>query len=78
MISVAVKKFRLNLCLTQVSFAKKLGVTSTIISHWENGIRNPSLENVRRMSEIAESHGLKFNKMDFIDKDRYNDDDNDT
>ena len=37
-----IKKIRLQLGLTQVNFAKKIGVSFTTVNRWENGKNKPS------------------------------------
>jgi len=40
--------------MTQVQLGSKLGVTSAMISQWENDIRKPKTENVERLAEALE------------------------
>lgn len=47
-----IKKLRKKLNLTQRDISNQLNVTPHAISQWENGKRNPSLENVKRLSKI--------------------------
>ncbi|MGN0629982.1 MAG: helix-turn-helix domain-containing protein [Ruminococcus sp.] len=46
------RPIRKKLGITQKELANKLGVTPNAISQWENGVRNPSLENVKRLADI--------------------------
>lgn len=46
------RPIRKKLGITQKDLADMLGVTPNAISQWENGVRNPSLENVKRLAEI--------------------------
>ncbi len=40
--SVAIKKLRSKLRMTQVQFAKAIGVSERTVIHWENGTRGVS------------------------------------
>lgn len=42
-----VRKIREKLGMKQVDFARKLGVTITSVSRWENGHRNPDRRAIR-------------------------------
>lgn len=37
---------------TQSDVAKALGVKQNTVCQWESGVRNPSLENVKRLAEL--------------------------
>lgn len=44
---------RKNLGLKQVDFATHFGVTQAAVSRWENGSKEPSVENYLRMGNLA-------------------------
>lgn len=47
-----IKKIREKRGISQKELAAKLNVSPSTVSQWENGLRNPSLVNVKRMSNI--------------------------
>ena len=47
-----IKKIREKRGISQKELATKLNVSPSTVSQWENGLRNPSLVNVKRMSNI--------------------------
>lgn len=47
-----IKKIREKRGITQKELAAKLNVSPSTVSQWENGLRNPSLVNVKRVSNI--------------------------
>lgn len=49
---VAIRDIRRAQGMTQKDLADMLGITPNAISQWENGMRNPSLENVKRLADI--------------------------
>ncbi len=49
---ITIRPIRKKLGITQKELAAELGVTPNAISNWENGVRNPSLEKVKRLAEI--------------------------
>lgn len=46
--------------LTQNDLAKKVGVTIQTISRWENGISVPSLESIKKLSELFNVPGSEI------------------
>ena len=54
------KEERENSNLTQEEAAKRIGVSKSIISKWENGKSYPSLENLSKISETYEPAGWSF------------------
>ena len=51
-VTVHIKKIREKRGISQKELAAKLNVSPSTVSQWENGLRNPSLVNVKRMSNI--------------------------
>ena len=47
-----IKKIREKRGISQKELAAKLNVSPSTVSQWENGLRNPSLVNLKRMSNI--------------------------
>ena len=46
------KVMRFNLGLTQKEVAKKMGVTEASYSNWENGVRKPHAQNVKKIADF--------------------------
>lgn len=44
---------RANVKMTRVQFAEKIGVSPCTIANWENGKSEPSLANLRKISEVS-------------------------
>lgn len=57
---ISLEAVRVNACMTQKEWAKKLGVSNVTVVNWEKGNTEPSLSVLRRMSELS---GIP---MDFI------------
>lgn len=49
---ISIRDIRQAQNLTQKDIAEKLKVTPNAVSQWENGVRNPSLENVKHLAEL--------------------------
>jgi len=49
---ISIRDIRQAQKLTQKDIAEKLNITPNAVSQWENGVRNPSLENIKRLAEI--------------------------
>lgn len=54
----SVKELRKHMMLTQVEFAQKINVDQPLVSSWENGRYEPSLESFKKMVKIAKSKGV--------------------
>lgn len=57
---ISLEAVRVNAKLTQKEWAKKLGVSNATIVNWEKGNTEPSLSQLRKMSELSDI------PMDFI------------
>lgn len=57
---IYLKSVRINAGYTQQEWAKKLGVSKDTVLNWENGKTEPTLSQIRTMSELS---GIP---MDFI------------
>lgn len=57
---ISLEAARVNANLTQEKLAKILGVSKTTVCNWENGLTEPSLSQLRKISELS---GIP---MDFI------------
>ena len=55
-----VKYVRERLLLSQVDFAKELGVAFTTINWWENGARRPNYIMQRKFAEFCEGNQISF------------------
>ena len=61
-----IRQLREDLKLTQVKFAKRLGVHFTTVNRWENDKANPILLALDKLRSIAEKKGIsiaKYEKM---------------
>jgi len=47
---ISIRDIRQAQKLTQKDIAEKLNITPNAVSQWENGVRNPSLENIKRLA----------------------------
>jgi putative transcriptional regulator len=59
MTTAEIRQIRERLNLTQVEFAKELGVCQGTVSHWEKGIRTPTGPAVRLLRILASSRVAK-------------------
>lgn len=50
---VTLEACRVNTGMSQTDFAKEIGVSMTTISNWERGKSEPSLTQLRRISELS-------------------------
>lgn len=50
----AIKRARIMKELTQCELAKKLGVSSSAVSQWEEGITKPKVNRLKRLTDILE------------------------
>lgn len=55
-----IRKFRIMKNLKQNELAKKLGVSNSSISNWENGLNGPSLEN---MIDMCKEFDISFSEL---------------
>lgn len=68
----SLREYRTNLGLRQIDVARKLGFTSADrISHWENGVAYPSVENLAKLCLIYNTcfhqlYGKLFENLDSI------------
>ncbi|CAK1234308.1 Transcriptional regulator [Fructobacillus fructosus] len=53
-----IKYFRKQVYLTQEELAKKSGVSLASISAYERGIRNPKIENLRKLANVLRTQPL--------------------
>lgn len=44
---------RANVKMTQAQFAEKIGVSPCTVANWETGKTEPSLANLRKISEVS-------------------------
>ncbi len=61
-----VKMIRQKLLLTQVEFAKKLGVSKQMISNYEVGQYNPSMKMIKKLMEICRENEIEISTDDFF------------
>lgn len=57
---ITLKAARINAGLTQKELADRLGISNTTVNNWENGDTEPTLSQLRKLSELS---GIP---MDFI------------
>ena len=53
-IGESIKRVRKKVGLTQAELADKLGISAAGIAQWENNIRNPKLETIKRIAAALE------------------------
>ena len=58
--SVAIKKLRKKLLLTQNEFAELLGVTLVTVSRWESGKFEPTMRVKRQLRELFEKNNIEI------------------
>lgn len=61
------KEFRKKIGLSKNRIHEEIGCSRTIVMHWDNGYRNPSLKNCDKLVEMALRYGLKITKNDLRD-----------
>jgi len=54
-----IKEIRINMCLSQNEFAKKIRVSVPSVSNYEAGIRIPRFPVIRRIRSVAEEAGVR-------------------
>lgn len=47
-----IKEIRYDCMMTQAQFARALGVSKRTVEGWEQGLRNPSEENLRKAQKL--------------------------
>ena len=57
-----VKQFRMRAGLTQADLAKRLNVSRQQVAKWESGIRNPKIDNLRKIGDA-----LSLNREERLD-----------
>ena len=55
-----IKFARQKLMLSQVDFAKKLGVAFSTVNEWENGVRHPNYIMQRKFAAFCEENKITF------------------
>lgn len=63
----AIKRLRQSLFMNQTDFASRLGVSFGSVCNWEMGRRNPRIEKVKIMLEMAKKNKIKVAIEDFLD-----------
>lgn len=59
-----IKKFRLQLCLNRAELAKALNITTSSVSCYETGRRQPSFATVRKLILLAKKNNIKLKLED--------------
>lgn len=62
----SIKRLRQELELTQNEFAKKLGITQTTVSLWENGFQTPSVVSAHKMIKLGKEKKIKISLNDIF------------
>ena len=57
-----IRTLRNKLGLSQGAFAERVGVSKTIVWHWESGTRTPGETSLKRLAELAKSSSKKSSK----------------
>ena len=58
--SESIKAIRQKSLLSQIDFAKELGVSFSTVNRWENGKAVPKIYTLRLISEFCHKHNTKF------------------
>lgn len=59
----AVKDLRDKLIMTQVEFAKMLGVSFTSINRWENGLNRPTIAARKQIVELCKENNIELKEV---------------
>ena len=55
----AIKKLRNKMILSQMEFAKLLGVSFTSVNRWETGRYEPTIKVKRKLALLFKQHGIE-------------------
>lgn len=58
--SEVVKELRKALILSQIEFAKYIGVSSQSINRWERGKHEPTIKFKRKLASLFKQHGIEM------------------
>ena len=58
--SEAVKELRKALILSQIEFAKYIGVSFQSINRWERGKHEPTIKVKRKLASLFKQHGIEM------------------
>ena len=61
-----VKLIRQKLLLTQVEFAKLLGLSKQMINNYEAGRNKPSMVMIKKLMELCQEKGIEIKAEDFF------------
>lgn len=56
---VMIKKLRIKMLLTQLEFAKELGVSIASVARWETGENEPTMKVKRKLAPLFEKFNIK-------------------
>lgn len=56
---VMIKKLRIKMLLTQLEFAKELGVSIASVARWETGENEPTMKIKRKLAPLFEKYNIK-------------------
>ena len=57
--SEAIKKLRNKMILSQMEFAKLIGVSFASVNRWETGIYEPTIKVKRKLAPLFKEHGIE-------------------
>lgn len=69
-LAIRLKKLRTNSNMTQLQVARKLGLTKSVISAYETGLRQPSYDvliNISRLFQVTTDYLLGLDSPDALD-----------
>ena len=59
-ISVAIKEIRIRCLLSQVDFAKEIGVSFSTVNRWENGKAIPNFKALKKIRDFCARNAIDF------------------
>lgn len=69
-----IKRIRIELLLSQMEFAEKLGVSFSTVNRWETGKNKPNFKTLKNIDSLCKENGIDFNMIKDIMIERGNND----
>lgn len=65
-----IKELRQKCLLSQVDFAKEIGVSFSTINRWETGKAKPNYKTLKRIYEYCKNNAIAFAYSEMLQKDK--------